>query len=284
MLVERDDLVAQLIVRGMQRHGERHRQVLVGQLPHPGHHADSRYRESACADAQAVRVGGMDLADGRQHRLVVGHRLAHAHEYDIVDVSGPARQFACREPPGRVMHLPDDLGCRQVALQAALTGGTEGAGHSAAGLRGDADRGAVAVPHDHRLDDRVIECAPRSLDRGAMICGLLPHRGQHRREPGLVNLLAEPGRQIGPARRVGVQPGEPLIRDLLGAKCRQPGRAHRLDALFGGQIHPMHRWLAGIRDEPSGEIDGSGGSSHMDESAARRQSRTIPPVPDGNKG
>ena len=83
------------------------------------------------------------LRAAREHAVEVHHRLAHAHEHEVVD----------RLDAAEVQHLVEDLRGGQVAAELHRPGGAERAGQRAARLRGDADRAAaVAVAHQHRLD------------------------------------------------------------------------------------------------------------------------------------
>ena len=83
--VDRDQLVAQLVVGGVQRQGEGDRQPLGGQLLHPRHQADGGHRDPAGAQPEPVRGRGDQLTHRADHRLVVGQRLAHAHEDHVAD-------------------------------------------------------------------------------------------------------------------------------------------------------------------------------------------------------
>ena len=73
-------------------------------------------------------------AYGADHGLVVGQRLAHAHEHDVGDAARTARDLVAGEGPGAGHDLLDDLGGGHVALQAALAGRAERARHAAPGL------------------------------------------------------------------------------------------------------------------------------------------------------
>jgi hypothetical protein len=91
---------------------------------------------------------------------IVGQRLAHAHHDDVADACCVRRE---PQPALEVEHLRDDLAGRQVALQAHLRGGAEGAAHGAAGLAADADGVAPVVAHQHRLDQLAIVQAKEGL-------------------------------------------------------------------------------------------------------------------------
>ena len=130
------------------------------------------------AHAQTVGSRRGQLSDGADDRLVVGQRLAHAHEHDVADPSATAGNPAAAQLPLTVDDLLDDLGGAHVALQPALAGGAEGAGHPAAGLAGDAHRDAVGVAHQHALDQCAVVQPPQGLDSGVAVAAELPDRRQ----------------------------------------------------------------------------------------------------------
>ena len=114
--VDRHELVAQLVVGGVQRQGQGHRDALGRQLVDARYEADGRHRDAASREAEPVgrRVG--EPPDGPDRRFVVGQRLSHAHEHDVAD---PQRRLAVscfggRVTPGEVTATqragrPDDL-------------------------------------------------------------------------------------------------------------------------------------------------------------------------------
>ena len=83
-------------------------------------------------------AGSVEPAYGADHGPVVGERLPHAHEDDVGDAARSARHLAAGQRAGAGDDLLDDLGRGHVALQAALAGRAERAGHAAAGLAGHA--------------------------------------------------------------------------------------------------------------------------------------------------
>ena len=91
-----------------------------------------------------------------EHVVEVHHRLAHAHEHEVVDGLDAAE----------VQHLVEDLGRGEVAAELHRAGGAERARERAAGLRADADRAApVAVAHEHGLDGATVVGVEERLDR-----------------------------------------------------------------------------------------------------------------------
>ena len=117
-------------------------------------------------------------------------------------------------------HLLDDLGGGHVALEPALAGGAERAGHAAAGLAGDAHGDPVGVAHQHRLDERAVEQLPQGLAGGAAVGLQGAQRRHQRRQQRRDQLVALAGRQVGHLGRVVDQPGEVVRGELLGAERR----------------------------------------------------------------
>ena len=187
-----------------------------------GHEADGRDGDAAGAHAEAGRRGVGEATYGPDDGLVVGERLAHAHEDDVGDATGTAGHLAARHRPGPGDDLLDDLGGRHVALQTAHAGGAERAGHAAAGLAGDADGGAVGVAHQDRLDEGAVEELPERLAGGALV-GL--ERAQRRHQVGQQRrdeVVALAGREVGHLGRVVDEPAEVVGGELLGPEARQP--------------------------------------------------------------
>ena len=150
----------------------------VGQLVDPRDQADGADGDAAGGHAEPVgsRVG--ESSYGTDDGLVVGHRLTHAHEHHVGDPTRPTGHLVARERSGTGHDLLDDLGRGHVALQPALAGGAERAGHAAARLAGDADRHAAGVAHQHGLDECSVEELPECLAGGALV-GLLGLQGRH---------------------------------------------------------------------------------------------------------
>ena len=173
--------------------------------------------------AEPVGRGVGEPAYGADDGLVVGHRLAHAHEHHVGDPARPAGDLAAVERPGAGQHLLDDLGGGHVALEPALAGGAERARHAAPGLAGDAHGDPVGVAHQHRLDQRAVEQLPQRLAGGALV---RLEGAQRRHQPGQERrhqLVALSGRQVGHLLRVVDQPLEVVRGELAGAERREAG-------------------------------------------------------------
>ena len=254
--VDRHELVAQLVVGGVQAERERDRQPLLGQLAHPRHQAHGAHRDAARGHAVAIGALVGQPAAGADDGLVVGHRLAHAHEHDVVDPPRSPGHLAARERTGPGDDLLHDLAGAHVALQAALAGGAEGARHAAAGLAGDAHGGAVLVAHQHRLDERPVEEPPQRLAGGAAVGLGDLQRGHQARQQALGQLLALRGRQVGHLRRVVGQAREVVRRDLAGAVAGEAQLLQPRLALGGCEVSEVARRLAAaarlLEDEGKG--------------------------------
>ena len=146
--------------------------------------------------------------DRGPRRVVVGERLAHAHEHDVAD--------ALRRRVRGAQHLLDDLAGVEVALEAGLAGRAERAAHRAAGLRRHAHGRAVGVAHEHGLDLRAVARArPQPLRRHAVVRGLLDDRVERERE----------ARRRGASRSARGQRGGVVERHAAGGRARPtPGR------------------------------------------------------------
>ncbi len=113
LLVDRHQHVAQLIARGMQRDGQRHRHVLFGELLDPWDQPACRHDDAAWADAQQLRVGEP------AHRLDDRRRQA---------------PVLLRQEADRVDRLLDDLVCLEVAPEWKFPGRAERTPDRTAGL------------------------------------------------------------------------------------------------------------------------------------------------------
>src|SRR6185369_2162540 len=95
-----------------------------------------RNRDAAARKAVAVFVD--HEARRRNHGVQVEHRLAHAHEYDVAHfpVAGADAARLSVHTQGLVSEpqLADDLGRREVAVEALLAGRAERAIERATGL------------------------------------------------------------------------------------------------------------------------------------------------------
>ena len=129
-----------------------------------GHHARGRQRHLALG--QPIGQIVTHQAHGRYDVIEVEQRLSHAHHDDI----GHDTAFAGL--PGIVgvngqPHLTDDLGRSQIALEALLSCGTKGAVEAAPHLGRHAQRRAVTLRDQHRLDQTA------AVDRDGPLSGAI---------------------------------------------------------------------------------------------------------------
>jgi hypothetical protein len=219
LAVDGHQLVAQLVVRRVQRHGHGRVHVLA-QPVDERHQPRSRHGDLALGQAEAVVVE-QDL-QRRQHLAVVGQGLAHAHEHHVGDdavilgkiVTG--RQ-AARGPAERLRREPDlrhDLGGGQVAREPLRAGRAERAVHGAADLRGDAQRAAVILGDEHGLDGlalaRLGHPFARAVGRGLLGDQLRRTDDEHGGQLG-AQFLAEVGHQREVVDAAPVDPAHHLV-------------------------------------------------------------------------
>ena len=83
-----------------------------------------------------------------------------------------AHQHHMRHPFARIFLGGINLGCnlsgRKVTHTAGLRGRTEAAAHRTAHLGGDADRIAVMIPHEYRLDAVAVRKLKQIFDRSVL--------------------------------------------------------------------------------------------------------------------
>ena len=192
LAVDRHQAVAQRVVARMQRDGERDGAVLA-QAVDRGHEPRRRQRDAAAR--QAVGVVVEEHPERRHHAVVVGERLAHAHQHDVGDRRPALLDPRYRDAVGeqrtvRVPELPDDLGRRQIAVEALLAGGAERAVERATRLRRDAQRAAVVLGDVDHLDRIAGAHVEQPLARAVGRGGVADHGGAaDRRDRG--ELLAQ---------------------------------------------------------------------------------------------
>ncbi len=231
----------------------------VGELVDPRDQADGADGDAAGGHAEPVgsRVG--EAAYGTDDGLVVGHRLAHAHEHHVGDATRSARDLVAGQRACSGDDLLDDLGGGHVALESALAGRAERAGHAAPRLAGDAHGDPVGVAHQHRLDERSVEELPQRLAGGAAV-GLEGAQRRHQlRQQPLDQLGALSRRQVGHLPGVVDEAGEVVGRELLRAEARQPELLEPRLALGRRQVGEVTRRLAaplGLLEDEGKGLDG----------------------------
>ena len=225
--VERDEAVAQGVVGGVERDAEADLPIFLGEAGYAGDVARGGDGDFARADAHA---GGVhEEANAFGHVVVVAEGFAHAH---VDDVRGAiAEGFVRQEDEG----LAGDLRRVEIAYEAGMAGGAEGAVQRAAGLRGDADRDAVAVAQEHGLDGLSIAQAEQDLARAGLFGAAFLEEGQRNGgakgfEPGAERLreirhgvVGEHAPFVDPLKDLASLEGRNAIgrRDFFGEKPRQ---------------------------------------------------------------
>src|SRR5690606_35059861 len=104
-VVHRHQGVPQLVVRGVQRHRERHLQPLRGHPPDGRDHAHRGNGHRPLREPEPVRLRIADPVHGVEHPLVVRQRLAHPHEHHVGQPPRPAGHVTVAHRGGRRAHL-----------------------------------------------------------------------------------------------------------------------------------------------------------------------------------
>jgi hypothetical protein len=147
LAVDRDDAVAQRIIRCMEGHRERNR-AFPGKPVHSRNHTGRGNGDAATRKPVGIVIEHQ--LQRRDQRVEVEHRLAHAHQHDVRD--RPRRALLPAEQAVRDPQRRDDLGGAEVAIEALLPGRAERAIERAAGLARDAERAPTRLGDVHRVD------------------------------------------------------------------------------------------------------------------------------------
>ena len=172
-LIDGNELVAKLIVGRVERHGERHGNLLLDELSHGRSKPHGRHGDVPRSHPKPLGRGGVEPLARRCDGTVVRERLPHAHKNDVRDAAFTTGDLTTRKQKVCDAHLFEDLRCRKVPREAHLAGRTKRAVHTATGLGGNAQRYAIRIAHEDRLDERAVEQAPQELLGHALICALL---------------------------------------------------------------------------------------------------------------
>ena len=226
----------------MQRHGESDGEALVGKATDLRREPDGGDGDVALRDAKPIRAGLGDLADCGEQAVVVGQRLAHAHEDDV----GQARALR-RHHRGGCADLVNNLRGGQVAVQTALAGSAERTRHAAARLGRNAQRGAVRVAHEHGLQQDPVVQAPQGLGGVALVGFHGAHGVEQGWEQRVLDQLALGLGEVRHGQRVRLKLAVVVARDLVRAELRQPELLEGLDAFLFGQVSKVLRRHAALR-------------------------------------
>ena len=161
---------------------------------------------------------GDDALHRGEHAVVVGQRLAHAHEDDV----GQPAVIALAHLRRAARTCSRISAVDRLRVQPALARRTERARHAASRLRRDAHGVALRIAHQHRLERRAVDRTPQRLSGLPRVALDFAHGIQQLREQRVGDLAAHRRRQVGHQCGVGDQPAEVLVGQLLGAKRRQP--------------------------------------------------------------
>ena len=252
-LIHRHEALPHRVRRGVERDRQVDLQLFLGELLHP---ADQPHRRHGDPPGGVAEGAGMDQEPERLNGgLVVGQRLAHAHEDEV----GDARSRV--EGPAHRRQLADDLSRRQVANEAHGPGEAERAGEAASDLDGEAEGEPVPVGHEDGVDpgavgqakDELLAAVPGRDD--ALDLGNLGESLLRQPRPELLRevrhglevidaLLEEPDGQLATAVGVGTQTtGQRL--ELVGQERKQihigHGRPRITQEFSTNPVRP--RWI-----------------------------------------
>jgi hypothetical protein len=144
-------------------------------------------------------------------------------------------------------------------LEATLAGGTERAGHAAAGLTGDAHGRAIGVAHEHRLDESTVEELPQRL-AGRALVGLEGAQRRHEvRQERADELIALACGQVRHLGGIVGEATEVVVGELLGTEAGQPHLGQQVLATGFIEVGEVARRLLAatrfVEDEGQG-LDG----------------------------
>ena len=211
--VYRDDLVAQFVVRRVQRDGE----AQVGHFAQGvdgGDDTGGAQGHAALGEAEGVVVhhqpgGGQDVVEVHQ-------RLAHAHEDDVGHDAVVAVAVAVEDVFGKP-HLDDNFAGGEVAVKARVASGAEGAGQGAACLRGDAE-GAAVVFRDKDGFDAVAAVVAENPFACAVAGGFVGDDGREAQFGDVFQFFAQRFAEVGHRVKVGDALVVNPFQQLFGAE------------------------------------------------------------------
>ena len=160
--------------------------------------------------------------------VVIIQRLAAAHEDDMAH---PA--FFAQIAVGQ-QHLREHFPAGKASDAAVEGAGAERAAHFAPHLRGDAQRIAVMIVHQHALDQVVVPAAEQEFDRVVLLGGEHAVQLHGQIVAGLHQLLPQGLGQVAHLRK-GHAPGEPAVH-LTGPESGLTQLFEVGSQLLGGHI------------------------------------------------
>ena len=235
LLDARHNLVARGLDSGVQRHGECKLLGNVSKLANTGNNAAGRDGEVTNADTDAIGV--VEDAQRLENLVVVGKRLALAHEHDT--------RRALAKVVGDVEHLVNDLLRGQRTLKAVQAGSAKCTSHTAAGLSGYANGELVATGHADGLDGNAVVILEQVFT-GAVLGNLLGELGRRVKSKCLFELLAKGLRKVGHiVKRTNVLFKNPF-NELFGAEGGLAEFGNELANIVLAQVANVLRCSPGI--------------------------------------
>ena len=228
-------LVARGLNSGVQRDSERELLWNVGELTNAWNNAAGRHGKVARTNADTVGI--VEDAQGLENLIVIGKRLALAHEYNA--------RGTLAKVVGYMKYLVNDLLGGQRALKAVEAGGAKSAAHATAGLGGNADGQLVPARHTNSLDRNAVVILEKILAR-AVLGNLLGELCRRIEGKGLFKLLAESLGQVGHIiKRTNVLFKDPF-NELLRAESGLAKFGNKLADIVLAQVANVLRFSPGI--------------------------------------
>lgn len=235
LLNARHELVARRLDSGVQRDGERELLGNICKLANSRDNAAGRNSKVTCSNADAIGV--VEDTQRLEDLVVVGKRLALAHEHDA--------RCALAKVIGDMEHLVNDLLCGQRTLEAVQAGSAKCTSHTAAGLGGYANGELVATGHADSLDGDAVVIL-EEVFTGAVLGDLLGELGRRVKSKCLFELLAEGLRKVGHiVKRTNVLFKNPF-NELFGAEGGLAEFGNELANIVLAQVANVLRFSPGI--------------------------------------
>lgn len=191
--------------------------------------------------ANIEAVLAVEHAEGAHRFVEVGKRLSLSHKDN-------ARNTLAKVS-AHVNNLVNHFLRGKRARKAGKASGAERAAHVATGLRGDADRKAIARGHSNRFDGNAVGELEEVLSR-AILRNLFDYLCWHSEDEVLSKLLAERFRKVGHLfKRTYVLYKEPFV-ELLGTKRRLAKLAHYLRKFLRGKGSDVGKMVGALHTRP----------------------------------
>lgn len=239
LLNARHELVSGALDGRVKRNGKGELFRQIGKSANVGNDSAGRHRKVTRANIEAVLA--VEHAEGAHRFVEVGKRLSLSHKDD-------ARNTLAKVS-AHVNNLVDHFLRGKRARKASKAGGAERAAHVATGLRGDANRKAIARGHSNRFDGNAVGELEEVLSR-AILRNLFDHLCWHSEDEVLGKLLAERFGKVGHLfKRTYVLFKEPFV-ELLGTKRRLAKLAHYLRKFLRGKGSDVGKMVGALHTRP----------------------------------